>query len=661
MVAVIRHQCRDVWKRFVAALPVVAFFLFLFCTVILIFGSQCVMVVSIVTVVFKGNYSKSQSWKKLFGVSALQIFLGLLAYAATWNLPLRLILNFIVPFCLIFLKASQFNKLAYFSGLMTFIFLQLLPLDFYGFLRQGCAFLYGLVCFLILTALYRHCHPHSGKDARPGEGLRVYAGWLRSALVCQESHEQEQTLYTLSQSLYRDAYMRRGRKEIVDIEGKVSYMFALIFQRAAYLIGSGQTLPLSEDTKQRRLECSFVSRCADYLEHAGSCDFWNKEIREKLLPEGRKLLEEAKSRDSEIFSVMQNCLRPFLIILDTISRFQGGEVSSGWTLPKHQRMVGRFRYHMQMDAFEFRFAMRMSLVMVLTFAFVAVTSASRSYWLPLNAFLLLRPMYEDSRYRMKTRFIGTVSGCAVMVLVLPLLHGSIAHFILAGVMAACMYTATPGTRVHAVFVTCFGLSMVTLAMPETAAIELRILYVAAAIVIVLVVNRFFFPTSMGQQFGYNIQQLFHMHHVYLRILGRALKVPQDYGFICNAQLGYHMTHEQLLDYLEKNKPENADIYQELLKISRRMVSEMEQLLFLINIRRRGLESVRILEDYIVFTDYVLNQVQQKLRLRPEKHTQEIRELSYHRSIAHEPELSYLMMQYAKNVSRMYRLACGYTK
>ena len=77
----------------------------------------------------------------------------------------------------------------------------------------------------------------------------------------------------------------------------------------------------------------------------------------------------------------------------------------------------RFRYHLQMDAFEFRFAMRMSLVLVLTFAYVVISGADHGYWLPLNAFLLLRPMYEDSQYRMKTRFAGTVAGCAVMAVI----------------------------------------------------------------------------------------------------------------------------------------------------------------------------------------------------------------------------------------------------
>lgn len=653
----VRDQMKSTWKKFTQALPVIVFFLFLFCTVIWIFGSHCVMVVSIVTVVFKENYKKRQSWGSLFRVAGLQIFLCALAYVATWNLALRLILNFIIPFCLIFLKASQFNKLAYFSGLMTFTFLQLLPMDFSGFIAQTAAFFYAMACFLALTVIYRLTHPLTPDYSRPKKGLLVYASWLRSCLNKEADREAETTLYSLSQSLYRDAYMRRGRREIVDVEGKVSYDFALIFQRAAYFIGSGRELPWSSEDDLCQKEKDFVRRCGSYLADAGGCDFWKEEYRSPLLDRGKALVEEAKTYDTEIFVVMQNCVRPFVIILDTLRQFEEGQLSSGWDLPRHQRAAGRFRYHLQMDAFEFRFAMRMSLVLVLTFAYVVISGADHGYWLPLNAFLLLRPMYEDSQYRMKTRFAGTVAGCAVMAVIYPLLPGYIGHLILAGLMAACMYTATPGTRVHAGFVTCFGLSMATLAMGETTAIELRILYVAAAVAIVLVINRFFFPTSMGQQFHYNIQQIFHMHHVYLRILGGSLSMPLDYGIICDAQLEYHMIHVQLRDYVEKNHPDKSPVYLEFLRISQRMVSEMEQMLFLVNNRRRGLTAMKTLEDYIAFTDYVLNQAQQRLRLKPERHTRKIRDLDYHRTIPGEPELSYLMTRYGKNVSRVYRLIC----
>ena len=68
-----------------------------------------------------------------------------------------------------------------------------------------------------------------------------------------------------------------------------------------------------------------------------------------------------------------------------------------------------------------------------------LSQADHGYWLPMNAFLLLRPMYEDRKYRMKTRFIGTAAGCVAISLLLPFFHGTSGHFFLAAVMVVGMY------------------------------------------------------------------------------------------------------------------------------------------------------------------------------------------------------------------------------
>lgn len=277
---------------------------------------------------------------------------------------------------------------------------------------------------------------------------------------------------------------------------------------------------------------------------------------------------------------------------------------------------------MKMDSFEFRFAMRMSIVLTLTFAYSMISKEDHAYWLPLNAFLLIRPMYEDSRYRLKNRFIGTVAGCAVVALLYAVLPGYGGHFILAGLMAVCMYTATPGTIPHAVFVTCFSLSMVTLAMGETVTIALRILYVALAVMFVLMINRFFFPTSMGQQFRYNVQQILHLHHVYLRLLRQALISSLDYGMICDVQIDYHLIHGQIQEYIGKSKA-----------------------------------AEKTMENYIVLSEYVLDQVSRHFRLKKDVTGNLENNMEYHRSVSGEPELSYLMTRYAKNLSEIYRLVC----
>ena len=273
----IHEQLRLVWKKFLAAFPVICFFLFLFFGVLNIFGSQYVMIVSLVTVLFQVNYKKRNSLKSLLGISVLQLFLTLLAYVATLNFPLAMILNLTVPFALIFLKSSQFNQMGYFSGLMTFTFLQLMPVDFSGFLVQITAMACGLCMFVILVLAFQSRIPRTPGYENQQKGLLLIGDWLKSQAEEEETggksaYEESETkeameeLHSLEQKLYREANQKRENREISTREGKFSYMFALLFQRALYFI---QSRYQKQDLENERLR--------KYVWRAGDTSFFRKE------------------------------------------------------------------------------------------------------------------------------------------------------------------------------------------------------------------------------------------------------------------------------------------------------------------------------------------------------------------------------------------------
>lgn len=649
----ISKQRKLIRKQFVDALPVICFFLFLFYSVTFMFGSHYIMVVPVITIFFEINYKKGQSWKDIVKLCGMQLIMSFFAFVATLNFPLRLILNLVIPFWLVFKKSSQFNQMGYFLGLMAFTFLQLMPLSLNGFLTQTSVMLYGFTCLLVGILIYQRTHPKASDYQIEQRGLLIFSDWLTQLLQGEKNTESAENLLKCMQSLYQKAYMKRGSKEALIMDRKISNMFALLFQRAVYFMASHYQVEMIED------ECAkdYIKRIVTYIDKAGKCRFWEKSECEVLKWEGKQFLEEAEKLEGELYKYFHNFMSLFLIILNSFEQKEMQSENVAWTTPVPQYSKRKIYHRLRLDAFETRFALRMSVVLALGFSYVALSGADHGYWLPLNAFLLLRPMYEDSKYRMKTRFIGTAVGCILLACLFPILPGPTGHIILASIMGVCIYIATPGTWVHTIFTTCHALSMTTIAMEKATAIELRLLYVVIAILLVLAINKFFFPTSMGRQFRYNFQLIFHMHHVYLRILENAILNPMDYGIICEAQMQYHLVHDQVIQYLKKNNTEENKYFRSLLSISWLMVSEMEQMLFLVNTKRRGVEEAQILENYIVYTDYVLNQIQQMLKLRSELDIREIEGLNYKKEIESEPELSLLMKQYAKNLSKLYQMVC----
>lgn len=653
MTAKVRKQAEYIRDKFIQALPVIVFFLAMFYAVLLLFGTQYVMVVSLATLYFQVNYKKFHTASSLLLLLGQQLCLLVLAFAATWNIPLCLILNLVVPFWLIFSKSSPFNLLGYFSCLMTFTFLQLMPVDWKGFLIQLEAMLFCCVFVFIAVLFFSKSGKVSGDSHAEQRSMEILGGALEKIARGEkipENSEKLEELFRLQRVLYQEAYQKRGRKHVVTSEGKRKYMFAVLMQRTIYFVtNQGQILsPKDDRARQLALELSF------YMRRASECDFMN-EPSGQLGRAGRKILKRAEKEKDDFYRSVADFMRLFLFILYQAGRDDRVFFNEQWDMPVRQRFKDRVLYRMKPDTFEMRFALRMSLLLMTGMVFNLLFDEGHSYWFVMNGFLLLRPMYEESRYRMRTRFLGTAAGCLIITFLVPLFPGTTAHFIFASIMVACMYTAVPGTVIHALFVTCYALTMTTMAMGSGEAAVLRLLYVIGAVLFVLVINRFFFPTSMGSQFRYNLQMLFHMHHMYLRILEGCLTRPLDYWRICDAQLQYHMVHAQIKADISKVVPKEEDSYLNVLGITWRMASEIQQMIFQVSHKKRNSEARSIMERYIYYTDYVLNQIQEMLHLRKEKRLKSIEGMQYQRFIDGEPQLSGLMTRYARNLSRLYVL------
>ena len=647
-----KKEIQRVKKQFIQAIPVICFFLFLFYTILLFFGVQYVIIVSFITVIFKTQFQKSFSIKKIGNIIITLWILAILAFFATLHPLLSLIINGIVPFFLVFIQASQFNQKGYFSSMMAFVFLQLRPVGWSGFLPLMGVLCYAMLILVIalLVASFIHRHKDSYKQIKKAND-QLYE-LLQLILHHQDITQQIQAMLTTQQVLYKEAYQSRGITYVVTRSGKIHYMYALLIQRTIYFFESHYQDEMIENKEHQQLLQTF----AKYI-HVLPQALSNKDQYQQ---QGQLILQSTQSEENGIPLFIQNFLRLFMIILDN-HEGKGHQPMKEWRLPEHLHLIQQLKAKFQIDRFEFRFACRLSFIMMISFFISTMTKWEHSYWLPLNAFLLLQPMYEDSTYRLKNRFIGTIIGCIGLYFLLNFFTSIETHFMIATIMISCLYISTPGTWVQAMFSTCFALTLTTMALQQEVAIELRISYVILAIFLVLLVSRFLFPTSMTSQFHYNLQRIFHMQHAYLRILYFSLDKQIDYGVICDALTSYHMVYAQLDQYVKKMEGKEKAFYQDILFIFWHMAAEMERLLFLVNQQRIGLDNQKELQNYIKVNHYVLQQIQLMMHLGVDT-ILDINHTTYIRKLDEEPSLSQAMEQYAKDISKLYyRIVTYYIK
>lgn len=148
-----------------------------------------------------------------------------------------------------------------------------------------------------------------------------------------------------------------------------------------------------------------------------------------------------------------------------------------------------------------------------------------------------------------------------------------------------------------------------------------------------------------------------MQHSYLRILIASLRVPLDYGAVRDGLIRFQLMHEQIDDYLQKRmSAEEQAYYRKLLALFWKMSSEMEQILFLTEDRKRELKDLDALEHFCQVCSYVIQEAGNMVCLKAKKEQMIARNAPVNTQVEGAPYLSVLLQKYSRDVSALYRLA-----
>lgn len=645
-----RQFLQDFTSSFKNALPVILFFIFLFYTIVLLFGTRYSIIVSFFTTIFQVRRPKPFSLKGMLLLVAEQMGICLLAFFATLNLPLCILFNAIVPFFLVYLQSTQFYPKGYFTNAMAFVFLQLLPVGPAGLLRLMGVIAYALTVLILAFYLYSLLHHTSQNYSLARKGLTILSDEF--SLMSEGKYQKEsiEKLLSFQGTLHNMAYKSRGTRHVVRGEGKIHYMFALLFQRASYFIQEDS----AEDSDHLQADRELLRKTAAFLKKTGQN--FNLEDNEPLIQEACELLGET-DKLSERFSIfLRSFLHLLVLTLHDITEISHEKNTEGWTLPRYVKPFRGIKERLRLDNFEVRFALRLSLVMVLSFTLCRVTDINHSYWLPLNAFLLVQPMYEDSAHRMKTRLLGTIIGSIFAFLLFTQIHGLTGHFLFATIMVSLMYCFVPGTVIQAVCSTGFALSLTSLTMNSTTAVELRISYVLASVILVLIVNRFFFQTSLRGQFHHNMKELFYVEESYLTMLAISTKRQIDYGVVSETLTHFHLLYGQAADYL-KRQGDNPSLppYYEMLKCFWKMAATAEQMVFYVQTERLEPGKCQIVCQFAEVFKKELTEAEASYLEMPKLQSPDVSEIPE----LEEAYLFHLMKQYEYQTEILKRI-CGET-
>lgn len=560
------------------ASPVILFFLISFILVYGLFGMQPVIVASVITTFF-------QIWHKRDDINLIKylhllIFgslLVILAFFSSRNLFFCIFLNMCIPFILVFTQSSQFNPKGYFSYAMIFVFLSLIPPDnIAGLINEILAFCFCVLFLFLSMHLYKRFFTSS---TAPSFRLNTIFSELSDLILLLTQPEKQEELERRFSSLLQNIHHLSYHKNFFSLQTHKNQLYDMIstlIQRFSYLIADHDWRDeLDED------HIKVLNQVALFLKETSSdiMPYPHKYFYQKRIQAAQEILDSMDISEGRVRIFSRSLFHMMILILRTCSSAE--RPVHIVRPPSIKEFFHQIQIRCSLESFEMRFALRLSITMTLSCAISYILPITHSYWIPLNAFLLLQPSYEDSNYRMTTRPIGTWIGCCFEFFIYPFLPGIPGQFLFALIMMSFMYCAVPGTWYHPIFSTCYALTLASMTMDETTAVTLRIIYLSFAVAIVFIVNRFFFPMRQETMFKYNIKALFRLHNNYWDIIRQGLTGNTQLSVSCELLTHFHMLYEDCTKYLAKVPSPSKEGLKTVLLTLWHMFSELEQMHYLV--------------------------------------------------------------------------------
>ena len=574
----IRERIAEWLRRFEAsfrkAFPVIFFFVSSYFIILLVFGLHYTITASAVTVFFSSRYRRGNA--SLFSYLMLIIHETLiitLAAIGAWNIWLGTAFNILVPFILVFTQSTQFNPRGYFSYALLYVFLSLIPpLTPADFAIELISLWILTLYMAVVIRFWNRLHQNAGMAHKSIQAQLSEVSDLVLLLAYPERREELESRF--GELVREQTASRQSFSALSTRETQLNDMMSTLLQRFSYMVADYDwqgELDSGSVVELRRLS-AFLAETA---KHIGT------PAQSEQMEMAQNLLDTMRIPEGRIRIFARSIIHMIDFMMHTADKDEESNSRGriNWRSLGHELAV-RF----STESFEMRHAIRLAAVMAISGIVSYLIPLSHSYWIPFNAFLLLQPSTEDSSYRMKTRPVGTLIGCILQFFMYPLLPGLWAQIAFSLVMISLMYCSVPGTWYHPIFSTCYALTMASMTMAGTTAIALRLIFLAVAVAIVFVVNRFFLPIRKSSQFRYSVKALFRLHNRYWNIIRRGLVAETDLSLSTDILSDFHMYYEDCISYIKQNPDPSSEELEAAMIILWHMFSELEQIHYLVRIK-----------------------------------------------------------------------------
>lgn len=398
------------------------------------------------------------------------IFLAMtgLAFVASINLPLCILINALALFWLAYLLIDEYNPTNYFPAGMALIFFQMQPAaDLFALSTRVVALTASMLIVFVFTAILASRRVSKDPIAdNIRQGLAICGSQFDACLT--GDHDT----------------LDRLHQELIAINRKIA----------------DEIYHYNRSTLRARGRINWYCR---YVALFQVINYYTTQV-----------FAVKKEGVTEEYTALRNTFHRFKKQFET-------------TTPGRDFKQLHFRNNKpSIQSFRFRFAMRLILVMTPCMAFSYVSGLENSFWLAISVFFMMIPISDYTRQRIRQRIIGTCCGIALCFVLFTIFQSFPARVVIM-MLANFMIYASTSYAIMVTYITCSALAIQSMDDQVSILLLQRIFYTLAGALIAFIANMFVFQIRTRKEMIILIQRLDDVRNDMLKVTEETYPDPDE--------------------------------------------------------------------------------------------------------------------------------------
>ena len=528
------------------------------------------------------------------------LLIGLLATIAEQNIILTILLNFIVPFSIVYLLSDDFVPRNYFIYGFAYVLLQAYNIPIYNIHLRMEAILTALLIVFIFLAINKLFTRHKVSNNFAYKTIKLINKKLSFlySKTCPISKKDEvfPLVNGYTSAIYVDTLKRHGTmnnrninhfelvlflEEInqlinreyqnIDklIESDLEYFVQLskILEKISYL--------LKHDISKKEKEYNDIMNDMRYFYDNYSLS--NEKSNYEWIYAGKKLI-----------NILSNMFK---------NKKDDFEIKKLFNL-----QFIRLRKEFNINKCHFRFSLKMGIIMCISFTiryFLPDEIAVRGYWLPILSYIMLYPFYEEQKINLKINVIGNFIG----VFIFSAVFKYVPYEMIIPSIGICfvLSLASNNAFLKKIYGTISALISSFPYMPKLMSASSRTGFILIALSTVWVFDHFVIRTESHKGMVDKISELIEIDTIIINQIKKAANNEETSQYLYECLLKAYMIKNNIIIH-EKNQTryKGTPITDSLIESNRKFIIEADQIIHLIKRYNRPEDKNNIL----IFIEYI---------------------------------------------------------